>query len=299
MKFSFVFISVLFISIIVLFFITTSQRNVRFFPFFNRYSNKLPDYVLNYKQPFNLPIHCVPYSTMRGKIPICIHENRETITNAILKTGVWEKEHGDSIQRILYENPDYGLIDIGTNLGMFSLLAANLKRPVLAVEALDINIDKLHQSVVINRFEEYITLVTKPLSDKHETVKFIVSRVNLGMTMLIQKQAPKMRGVLHYENKTALTLDDLIILMPRKKAVMVMDVEGNEGKVLRGGFGFFDAINITHVLMEWIHLPLKEREYVLDFFAKRGYVPYNSPKFKTELDTSKFNRWGYNVFWKK
>lgn len=312
MKYRLIFIQILFISIVLLavklnqeFLLKLILKRVLGQPYlpsssaFKRYPASLSNYVFNLKKPLSPPIHCVAYSTMRREIPICIHTNNESITRSIIKTGAWEREHGDSIQTILHENPDYGLIDIGANLGMFSLLAANLKRPVLAVEAMDINIVKFHQSVVINRFEEYITLVTRPLSDKYETLKFIVSRSNLGKTMLIKNKAPRMAGALYYENKTTLKLDDLKDLMPRKKALIIIDVEGNEGKVLRGGLDFFDTIDITHVYMEWYHLTHAEQKYLLDFFATRNYKPYNSPKFTTKLDTSKLNRWGQNVFWKK
>ena len=260
-------------------------------------------YVLNYNEQIYPPVQCVPFSTVRGKIPICVHDNpNEFITKKIRITSNWERRISQSVQNILINNPDFAIVDIGSNLGMFSLLAANLRKPSLAVEAMDINIKKFHQSIVINHFEKLITLVTRPLSDKHETLQLTAGVLNLGMSRLLNAgQNLKRLGTKRYyaKNKTTLMLDELIDLMPLKKAIMVIDVEGNEGKVIRGGQKFFDAIFISHIFMEWNLLKKNDRTFLVDFLSKRGYKPYSSASFTSELIPSQNGAWPPNVFWEK
>lgn len=260
-------------------------------------------FILKYSQQIHPPVQCIPFNTVRGKIPICVHENpNEYITGIIRKTGNWEKGISQSLQNILAVNPDYAVVDIGANLGMYSLLAANLKRPALAIEAMGINIEKFHQSIVINHFEKLITLVTRPLSDKYETIQLTAGVSNLGMSRLLnwgQNMAGLDKDRYNTESKTTVLLDDLIDLMPRKKAVVVIDVEGNEGRIIRGGQKFFDSIHISHVFMEWNLLNRLDQQYLVAFFSKRNYKPYNSPSFTSELAVSKSASWPANIYWKK
>lgn len=265
--------------------------------------NQNRNIVLDYSQQIYPPVQCIPISTLHRKIPICVHDNpNEYITNAIRRTGKWESGISNSLQKILVENPDYGVVDIGANLGMYGLLAANLKRPALSIEAMDINIEKFHQSIVINHFEKLITLVTKPLSDKYETLQLTAGVSNLGMSRLLNA-GQNMNGLdknrYNTVNKTTVMLDDLIDLMPWKKAVMVIDVEGNEGKAIRGGQKFFDAVHISHIFMEWNLLNRKDRKFLVDFLSGRGYEPYSSPNFISKLELSKYGSWPINVYWKK
>ena len=267
------------------------------------FSVTIPDYVFNYSQKIKSPLECIPFTTIQGEIPICVHYNsHEVITNYIRKKKIWEREHCKSLQDILVANPDYGVIDIGANLGMFSLLAANLQRRTLAIEAMDINIERFHQSIVVNRFEKYITLVTRPLSDKHEKLQFAAKLYNLGQSAIVesrQGEKPFNKNVYKEKIKSTVLLDELIDLVPLKKAIMVIDVEGNEGKVFRGGQKFFDAVHVNYVFMEWFHLSPADQKFTEEFFINRGYEAYDSPFFKRKLNLSTVKRLTENVFWQK
>lgn len=259
--------------------------------------------ILNYSQPIQPPVQCVPIQTIKGKIPICVHDNpNEYITQEIRRTQNWEAPTSASIQKILLANPDSAIVDIGANLGMYGLLGANLQRPVLSVEAMDININKYHQSIVINHFEKLITVVTRPLSDKYETLQLTAGVSNLGMSRLVNA-GQSMNGLdakkYNARNKTTVILDDLIEFMRWKKAIMVIDVEGNEGKVMRGAGKFFDAINVTHIYMEGNLLIEKDRTFINNFLSKRGYKPHATPSFINQIVLKNNVGWPANVYWKR
>ena len=66
--------------------------------------------------------------------------------------------------------------------GQYSLIAAAMGRRVLAVEARLAHVQMLHHAVVLNHFQENVTLVHNAISDIHTTVTLQLSTSNQGAT---------------------------------------------------------------------------------------------------------------------
>ena len=61
------------------------------------------------------------------------------------------------------------LIDIGCNLGAFTLAAAMNGFPVLCVEALHQSLERLDESLIDNGLKEYVTLLHNAVVEKRGT----------------------------------------------------------------------------------------------------------------------------------
>jgi len=79
--------------------------------------------------------------------------------------GLWEPHIVRLYQNLLFQNPDLGVIDIGAHIGQYSLLAASMRRPVVAVEPYPPSLRRLQTAIKINNVDQQVTLTwTKIIS---------------------------------------------------------------------------------------------------------------------------------------
>lgn len=109
-------------------------------------------------RPTNV-IDCVRTKT-KPKFTICIFPSVEDryVSASIRSNGNWELHITNLIKKSLNAHPHAIFLDIGANIGYFSLLAAAMNRKVVAVEANPTAIRLFHASVLRNYFHKQITL---------------------------------------------------------------------------------------------------------------------------------------------
>ncbi|NGO72611.1 FkbM family methyltransferase [Streptomyces boncukensis] len=146
--------------------------------------------------------------------------------------GTWEPHMSAWLRRTL--RPGDGYVDVGANIGYFSLLAAHLVGPggrVVAVEASPSVHRRLVRHVEYNR-RDSVRTVHAAVSSKPESVEFVLaSDRNMGAA-----------GIVPYEGQAkerftvqARPLPELLENEEIAKArVIKIDVEGAEGGVVRG-----------------------------------------------------------------
>ena len=89
---------------------------------------------------------------------VCLHPDAEDVhvSRHLREDGLWEPHIVRLLQNLLFQNPDLGLIDIGANIGQYSLLAATMGRRVVAVEPHPPNLRRLHKAIKINNVEQQV-----------------------------------------------------------------------------------------------------------------------------------------------
>ena len=258
--------------------------------------------------------------TVKGKIPILVHSREDTVSNQIIQTNDYEILLSDEIIAALSTDKDLHFIDIGCNIGPFTLKTAALGRNVIAVDANLENLKYLLQSVQINNFNSQVVIVNNAISDKRgEDTIMVVPARNIGAGVPISKEKLRealecsqnwtgqnsfLQKICEAPEKTnefikdfqfqanfgfgkmpmqigptqrSIRLDDLISIMPFKKYVIKMDIEGNEHKALRSGQILFDSFDIKFVFMEWKKMYDQNFSQVIrNFFSKRGYTMHVS-----------------------
>ncbi|ESP01877.1 hypothetical protein LOTGIDRAFT_172344 [Lottia gigantea] len=256
-------------------------------------------------------------NTPEGLVPIFIHNvwHDRWVSYFIKEKGVWEAELVNLIHHFLSLDEDLNLIDIGSHIGEFSLLAAKLGRQAIAVDPLYENVQRLCKSIEVNNFSHLVKVFYTALSDSRSRVSFIRHSGNVGGTSIkgmdsfgmslnttisseVKVISPPSLTLNDKNTATTVLLDDLLPFVAFKKAFIKMDVEGHENYVLNGGEQFFSAIDVRYVLMEWTahNKDSRSGRQIVAFLRRHGFSPSKPTILKK---TFKENEGNNNIFWIK
>ncbi|XP_060070150.1 uncharacterized protein LOC132550149 [Ylistrum balloti] len=246
--------------------------------------------------------------TKAGPVDIYIHDPRKDtwVSAALTRVETWEQNTTELISKILQAEADAALLDIGANIGVYTLTAAKLGFKVIAVEPLKINVQRICSSIHAGNFTKNVTIVRGALSNILQKVNLGIVVNNVGGSFVLQgKNAKKAKSTLvtgkYQDIVWTSRLDDILQLpgIDFKKIIIKMDVEGYENKVLNGGQCFFDRVKVPAVLMEWnYHKNSLSGKDILDFFKKRNYTAYD-PMKTMKLDVTYSNQWPADIIWIK
>lgn len=246
--------------------------------------------------------------TPRGHIEIFIHNILvdAAISKHIKESHVWEPEIVTNLVNILEKYPEYTFIDMGCNLGVYTLSVAKMGRSVIAVDPLYMNVENLYLSAKLGQFKSKIIIVNNAVSDGHTNVTLGIDRFNIGGTYVIEnKNENKLRitaqGGHFIDRVYTITLDDILNIpeVTLSHVIMKIDVEGYELQVLRGGIIFFDNIKIGAIYMEWLFYKTGViAGKIYSFLKSRNFLPHDAYFPEKRLDNVGFNDWPNDVIWK-
>lgn len=153
-------------------------------------------------------------------------------------------------------------LDVGANVGAFTLLAAALGCHVVAVEPLEANLARLAASVAAAGLGHRVTLLRNAVSSAPGAAALRVTRGNSGGNQLATGQAedPDAEEV----QVQVVTLDDLLLrrgataaaalppaLAPHTCAVIKVDTEGHDAAVVAGGRAALARGGVPLLQLEW------------------------------------------------
>ena len=194
-----------------------------------------------------------------------LHESDEYISKYIRDNNTWEPLTTEIILELLKENtPDTVFVDIGANIGYFSMLAASKNFPVVAFEPVEANYTLLKKSITENNFEHLILPYKILLSDKKEEVVVNVSEYNMGLCST--------RKLLdcdfsYSEKHMSDILDTFFGINTSNNLIIKIDVEETEKKVLYGMEDTMKSGKVSHIIIE-------NRRYdieIFNFLRKHGF----------------------------
>lgn len=241
---------------------------------------------------------------------VCLYPRKidKYVSAQLEGSGQWESHVADEFQEALRRDSDAGALDIGGNIGYYTMLAASMGRKVVAVEPFSDNIHRIHQAAQIEHLTEKIVLLQNAIADVTASGTLQKSADNQGDTRI------KM-GVEPCEGSCPPTvkiirLDDLVGVLPFQKAVMKIDIQGYEHRAFKHASVLFSRINITYVFMEWEVMKdyfnaIKDHaedvilvENMMNFFLERNYQPYNlSSNGGRPLDPRVWPIWPMDMVW--
>ena len=183
---------------------------------------------------------------------------------------------------------------------------------VVAVEARLAHIQMLHHAVVLNRFQPRISLVHNAISDTHATMSLQLNKDNQGATRVIKasnmlsspsasvkNSSKRKNSAYHVDSITMDDLRDLDAIKSWERAIIKLDIEGDESKAILSGVKFLQSLIVPFIIMEWEFMrktPDEEGEEVLDILQTLGYQAHTIDK--EPLDDSKWRRWPNDIIWK-
>jgi len=253
----------------------------------------------------NEKVDCKKMTVTNLTFPICHFGNDEYISSSLLRGIYYEGNTVTSFIQLLRLDRKLQLVDIGANLGVYSLPAARFTH-VIAVEPNWRSMLRLTKSVDLGGVSSNITLVHNAVYSVRTTLSLSVDSSNQGHTFLMSTARCKATANdklcdTSLSVKTIL-LNDLLPLMRSKSALIKVDVVGHEVDVFTNATAgqFFDEVDVPVVMMEWFRCKRHSThlvERLLNFFYSRNYAAFTL-KRNSKLETD-YRSWPYEVIFKK
>jgi len=247
---------------------------------------------------------CLKANTGGITFPICTYEPAEDVwvSRSFTKGGYWERPVVDRFIRLLRRYTDLEFVDLGANIGTYTLPAARITH-VVAVEPYSGSMARLFKSVQLGRVEKNVSLVFNAISNVRSTYALGVYYGNIGGTSLKRQQATVNTTDCRNGSCTrTILLDDLLPLMRGRRAVMKVDVEAHQPRVFTNSTAtkFFDFIDVPLLYMEWGLCRQQEvRPEVLEltrFFIDRQYQVFSRDNRPLRTNC---RQWGEDIIFTK
>ena len=232
--------------------------------------------------------------------PICVYEEQRDywVSGTFIRGGYYERLFVDWFISLLRRFPDVEFVDLGANIGTFTLPAARITH-VVAVEPYLMSMIRLFKSVQLGGVQDNVSLVLDAISNIRSTSKLRVYSGNIGRAHLRAADTTNCADDLCTET---IVLDDLLPMMRRRRALMKADIEGHQPRVFNTSTAskFFELIDILVILMEWSHFRrpniASDVPDLVTFFTVRHYKVFTNDGRPAGSDCSK---WSKNVIFIK
>ncbi len=173
-------------------------------------------------------------------------------------------------------------LDLGANIGTYSILLAQKGIPCHAVEAVETNFRAMNINILLNNLETKIKTYNVCLGEHNGEVDFIFDPINTGAS---HRADDGEKGIL---TKVKMRPLDALIQefgIDKSEHVLVkMDVEGMETDVINGGSRFFSEYPNIHLILESEHSGVDEIKNALNQYGTFEYLKiddYNIAAIKT------------------
>ena len=222
------------------------------------------------------PDTCISLPDTTNDVKLCLHNS--SYLSRVLKSGtLYEGKFLKSMTSALSCEPGMVLLDVGANLGLYTVWAASMNHDVIAVEMLEENLLLLRHSLAKNNISGLTTLVNNALSNTHTIIQPVFIKSNVGETMLdnslLTQKLHKVDSEKDRVQVKSICMDDLIPFVGSRPVFMKMDIEGSEHTALSCAHHLFNTANITVVQMEWKQRSQEEITQITNFMAGHGYTP--------------------------
>jgi FkbM family methyltransferase len=216
----------------------------------------------------------------------------------ILVKPDWEKEVRQFVTELNLEDDDDRIsIDIGANIGIYTLLLSHLypKCKVISIEASPTIFEKLKLNCQLNNLlpGSNLVLLNKAVSDKDGTwvefyEKHSMSTMSKGfLTSISSKIITNKDDELHKEIVRTVTIDNLAETTNINEiSFLKIDVEGAEVLVLKGAINILTEKKVRNMIIEYHSF--ENYDYAVKLLDEIGYTIINSQqRYNDKISTEK------------
>ena len=195
----------------------------------------------------------------------------DVIQRYIYYFGIWEPHVGAFLRARLKSGETF--VDVGANVGYFTLLGAKLVGPkgrVVAIEAASTTMEQLRANVGRNRVDGIVRCVHAAASDREGTTVLYAGQTgNLGTASIVREKGN------HAEAVPCAPLDRLLTPQEIESVrVIKIDVEGAEALVFEGMKSILARLRPDAEIVMEIIPELSGQETVMGVFAREGWNAY-------------------------
>jgi FkbM family methyltransferase len=171
-------------------------------------------------------------------------------------------------------------VDVGANIGYFTLMAASLGYTVTSFEPMSRNARKLMHSVERNSsFSDQVKVYQNAVGeiDNQRVLMRETDASNQGNGQ-ISEELPPPGGVYGVDFVDTVTLSNVLLFSPQEPInayIVKVDVEGLEASVLAGASDWICARSVHHILIEFSEATrrrTKESSEMFAFMQRAGYT---------------------------
>jgi len=273
-----------------------------------KYSSRFPS---SLQEPTSLvpvvPHACINSTKLHGGhlTIICVKSPTvdEFVSGSIIRTGTWEGHIINLVIRAMDNYKEAVLLDLGSNLGIYSLAVAAMGRKAVAVDAVAQNLAYVRHSLQLAGRVDMVRLLDRPVSDKKEVLYPVTDNAaNQGGTRLVTRDKLGKNVKPSGPPVETATLMELLTFVNSSTVIVKMDVEGMECKVLQPEvFQTSVGVFLPYIVMEWMHVRVNldnncpDLEGLVSLLTRSGYTPWDPvSKRKAQLTGDKTVWPGYD-----
>ena len=192
------------------------------------------------------------------------YSHNEYISNFILEHKCWESIHSELLIEILRKEENIVFVDVGANIGWFTLLAASFNKRVVSFEPVEENIILLAKSVSQNNYSSLVKSYKVALGKQESEITLKLYKYNMGLCSFREEEGnmnsykevivPVRKFDSYFEGNT-------------EYLVVKIDVEHMELDVLKGMSVSFNTGRVKYLFIELLN---NHRE-ILDILRNNGF----------------------------
>ena len=268
----------------------------------------------NMNQDFENKIKIAKVDFIGINFDIYVYKMDDSVSNLIIKSHQFEGSQTKEFLKALefyskkkkLQNKDIYFIDIGANVGWYTFYVGKYGYKILSFEASKINNYILYKNYCLNK-DVNLAIINKGLDEEDKLCTLKTVSKNKGNGAIFcenrEKEYVDFRADI-YNNIELTKLSRYIKFLSDKNfALMKIDVEGDEGKIIKGGKELITKYHIPFIMMEFYIKMLQFHQTdvleFLKFFENNGYkfsyVDFFSKNYVTTEELMKNNK-SFNLY---
>ena len=192
--------------------------------------------------------------------------------------GLFTKSYGEfeTVEWIKKFDENSSFLDIGANIGIFSLLAAKRNHHVISVEPESLNFAMLNLNIYDNKLNNSITAYPLCIDEHNQVSQLNIHTMGWGRSMhsfdadiRINNQIIEPKFL---QGSMGSRLDDFLEQIKFSPEYVKIDVDGNELRVIKGSSNLLKSKKVKSVLIEIDPLLIDEKQEIIDIFEKNSFI---------------------------
>lgn len=196
----------------------------------------------------------------------------EHVSAVLIAFGAWEVDVQKAVRRLV--RPGMRIVEVGANLGYYTMDMADLAGPTGHVTALEANprlAAMVRRSAQFNGFLDRVSIIQKAASDRTGFLPFVISRTNSGGGYVDPWNDLSAYDDGERLDVEAVRLDELDL---GRVDLIRTDAEGSEPAILRGAEGLLRANPDIQLCIEWDTIQMGSRgpvAYLANWLSSLGF----------------------------
>ncbi|XP_041364852.1 uncharacterized protein LOC121380137 [Gigantopelta aegis] len=242
--------------------------------------------------------------TPAGSVPMYVYPKITDIwvSKSIIEKNEWEPKLTKIVTDIMSRDVTLDFLDVGSNVGAYTMTLAKMGRRVTAIEALPLTAKLLCKSVQDAKFPKPVpVIINNVLSNKRSQFLFRFDPNNIGGTYVVESEN---KSAILKNAVDSILLDDVLEIFRPKNLFIKMDTQRHELKILEGAKQFFRDVNVKYILMEMMFITKDDfvrASQVIQFLTNQNMNPFMPNNLDVPVDSDiliKSTR-EQNILWKK